>query len=68
MTRETTRYSHVEKGDAGNHQRHVQFDETDGYIGLSSTNADGSDIQRVLLSPTQYRALVNFMKLHGVAK
>ena len=68
MTRETTRYSRVEKGDAGNHQRHMQFDDTDGYIGISSTNDDGSDVQRVLLSPKQYRALVTFVKRHGVAK
>jgi hypothetical protein len=50
-----TVYTERIKGDEGNHGRDAQFDLTDGYLGIT----DFED--RVLLSPAQVKALVNFV-------
>jgi hypothetical protein len=40
----------------------VQFDATDGFIGITAWDAgDGRVKDRVLLSPRQFAALVNFV-------
>lgn len=57
-----TEYSQCENGEVGNHDRVVQFDATDGFIGITAWDAgDGRVKDRVLLSPRQFAALVNFV-------
>ena len=60
-TKGATTYSGVVNGDAQNHKLPVRFDVTDGYVGISQY--DGTLVaDRVLLSPKQVQALVQFMR------
>jgi len=56
METELTMYSEKIDGQRGNYNWPVRFDRTDGYIGISQTHETG-EIERVLLSPNQVRAL-----------
>jgi hypothetical protein len=61
--RELTTYSAVVDGDRANLQRPVRFDITDGYVGITQSDAGTLFIgcERVLLSPMQWRALLRFV-------
>lgn len=59
----TTCYSPAIPGNEGNHEWPVEFDWTDGYIGIVQPQ-DGR-LDRVLLSPAQVKALVAFVKNRG---
>lgn len=63
---ETTHYSAQIEGDRGNWRRPVQFDRTDGYIGITQFNEDGG-VDRVLLSPAQVRQLKTFLRVRAAA-
>lgn len=54
-----THYSDTIPGNDGNYNWPVKFDKTRGFIGINQTTDDGK-IERVLLSPSQYRALMAF--------
>lgn len=55
------RYSARIKGDAMNHGRDAAFDVDNGYVGI--TSCDGQRvIDRVLLTPKQWNALVEFVR------
>lgn len=58
----TTNYSSRISGNPRQHNRPVKFDVTDGYVGISSYEADGKVIDRVLLSPSQWKTLVKFVE------
>lgn len=53
-------YSEDIGGDLRNHRLPVKFDWSDGYFGI--TQKEGKTIDRVLLSPRQIRALIEFVK------
>jgi len=56
-----TMYSEKIDGQFGNYNWPVRFDRTDdGYLGVSQTHETG-EIERVLLSPNQAKALRNFL-------
>lgn len=59
--REITDYSENIPGDATNHHRGVQFDVTDGYVGVTAFGG-GMPAERVLLSPKQITALRVFLR------
>lgn len=66
-THGTTDYSDVAAGDARNHRRPVRFDYTDGYVGITEYEVYepvGNRVvgERVLLSPKQWDALVEFVQ------
>jgi hypothetical protein len=58
-----TDYSDVIKGERRNHDHAVRFDVTDGFVGITqySDTPVGRVGDRVLLSPVQWRALVEFV-------
>ena len=53
-------YSAEIEGAHGNYAWPVEFDVVDGYIGI--TQRTHRNIERVLLSPAQFRALVAFVE------
>lgn len=53
-------YSEEIPGAVGNYHWPVQFDKTDGYIGITQT-CDHGEIERVLLSRAQVKALIAFV-------
>jgi len=59
--REITDYSEQVAGDRQNHGRAVQFDVTDGYVGITAFDNDGG-VDRVLLTPKQLTALRVFLR------
>lgn len=60
-----TVYSFSFRGDRGNFGHAVKFDATDGYIGISQLRGGNDCIDRVLLTPSQFEALVKFVKHNG---
>jgi hypothetical protein len=58
-----TYYSNDVKGDCGNYGWPVNFDITDGYVGINQVREDGES-DRVLLSPKQVAALAKFVAEH----
>lgn len=54
-----TRYSTTVQGNSRNHGLPMQADLTDGYLGITQSQAMGCD--RVLLTPTQVKALLAFL-------
>ena len=52
------------KGDKGNFDQPVRFDWTSGYIGISQFEGKAVK-ERVLLSPVQARALMEFIRRKG---
>jgi hypothetical protein len=56
-----TDYSAEVPGAPGNHLLPVQFDLTDGYVGIAQRHEFGTGLQRVLLSPIQVKALIAFV-------
>jgi len=65
----TTRGGHTEHsdtvpGDSGNFGRAVRFDLTGAYVGISEylDPSDNGGPDRVLLSPRQVRALLDFLR------
>jgi hypothetical protein len=59
----TAHYSTQIDGARGNYGWPAAFDVIDGYVGITQ-RCDNGEIERVLLSPAQYRALVEFVE-HG---
>jgi hypothetical protein len=58
-----TRYSPTIPGTTGNHRRAARFDWTDGHIGITAMPHTGDDpIDRVLLTPGQWAALLAFVQ------
>lgn len=55
-----TLYSGEIPGDRGNYNWAVLFDSTNGYIGISQRADDRPE--RVLLSPRQFKALIEWVK------
>jgi hypothetical protein len=53
-------YSTKVRGASGNYDWPVTFDIVDGYVGI--TQRPDGNIERVLLSPAQYKALVAFVE------
>lgn len=64
-----TDYSRREKGEARNHHHAARYDVTDGFVGITQFDGDSATLSvatdRVLLSPSQFSALVAFV---GAAK
>lgn len=60
---DTTQYSAAITGDKGNHLFPVRFDLTGQYLGITTTDPVDGTIERVLLSPAQVRALIQFVTL-----
>jgi hypothetical protein len=60
-THGVTNYSERVKGERGNHDREVQFDVTDGFVGITAKDGPTGEVDRVLLSPVQWKALVEFV-------
>lgn len=58
---ERTIYSDKHPGDAGNYRWLVRFDRTSGYLGITQWR-DDIWTERVLLSPSQVRALLAFVR------
>ncbi len=56
-----TRYSRTFKGCKANYKWPVSFDVTDGFLGISQKSFGGMT-ERILLSPSQYKALLQFMR------
>jgi hypothetical protein len=57
----TTRYSAQIDGNKGNYGTAVRFDLTDGYLGIDGYKGHGVT-ERILLSPTQVKKLLAFVK------
>lgn len=57
-----TRYGRLIRGDATNHNLTARVDVQDGCVGITQLNADGFDAQRVLLTVTQWKEIVAFVK------
>lgn len=62
---DVTFYSVRIEGDKRNHQFPVQFDATDGYIGIEQFDGESRVQDRVLLTPKQAEALVKFIMEHA---
>jgi hypothetical protein len=61
--REITDYSARVTGERQNHGHTARFDVTDGFVGITQFKGDSTTvINRVLLSPTQWRALTVFLE------
>ena len=58
---DTTRYSKPVPGDKGNYHWTAKFDMTDGYVGITQVEV-GQTLARVLLSPRQMHALIDFWR------
>ena len=56
-----TTYSDKIPGTTGNYNWPVRFDKTDGFIGITQLETDGSVKDRVLLSPKQIAKLQKFI-------
>jgi hypothetical protein len=56
-----TEYSLKIEGMQGNYNYAVQFDITDGFLGIDQIKDDG-EIDRVLLSPMQVKELIAFVR------
>lgn len=62
---EITEYGEHVEGDAGNYFWKTRFNITDGYVGITQSDAPHvNDTSRVLLSPDQVKALIRFVKDH----
>lgn len=60
MAKGDTLYSERFKGARGNYDWEARFDMTDGYVGI--TQFEGAAVKdRVLLSPAQTQALLDFV-------
>jgi hypothetical protein len=58
-----TDYSERVEGEMRNHEHTCRFDVTDGFIGITQFEGDGTQVtDRVLLSPRQFTALLAFLK------
>jgi len=55
-----TRYSDKVPGSRGNYGLAVRFDKTDGYVGITQFGRNVNTVDRILLSPKQFAALVEF--------
>ena len=60
-----THYSDPIAGERSNHNWGVRYDWTDGILGVTQRDDNGAFKDRVLLSPTQVRALLAFIKEHS---
>lgn len=61
-----TRYSELLRGNDSNHRRAARFDHSpNGYIGISSQEANGDWSDRVLLTPAQAKRLIVFIQSRG---
>jgi len=57
-----THYSDYIEGADGNYGWLVRFDKTRGFIGITqSREKSWADVERVLLSPAQFKALIEFV-------
>ena len=63
MKNDETEYSLKIEGTRGNYDWSVQFDITNGFVGIDQIT-DG-EIDRVLLSPTQVKELIAFVRRSG---
>lgn len=61
MARGDITYSEEIPGTRGNFNWTTTFDLTDGYVGITQKEADGTVKDRVLLSPHQARELTAFI-------
>ena len=59
-----THYSVSAQGARGNYQQEARFDWTDGYLGIVQSGGP-RNLDRILLSPSQVRALIAFVKRWG---
>ena len=58
-----TRYSKMIPGDPGNYRNRARFDLTDDYLGITEwRKSDARMVERVLLSPAQVTALLQFLR------
>jgi hypothetical protein len=57
-----TIYGEKIAGDTANHNQAVRFDVTDKYVGIAQFDEDGTVNGRVLLTPKQAKALVEWIK------
>ncbi len=62
MAKGDTTYSDEIAGVRGNFNWTTTFDLTDGFVGITQKEADGTVKDRVLLSPNQARELAAFVK------
>ena len=63
MTNRITEYSQPVSGNPANYELTARFDMTDGYLGISQwVGAEIKDVERVLLSPAQVKALLKFLR------
>jgi hypothetical protein len=65
-----TFYSDLVPGERGNYRWPARFDVSDGYLGINSyygpeETTEGALKDRVLLSPKQVRALIEFYAAHA---
>ncbi len=58
--RRRTEYSDIVKHGNGNYIP-LRFDLTDGYLGVTETDGGAMVGNRILLSPTQVQALIDFV-------
>ena len=63
-----TKYSARIPGNRGNYGQTVRFDNTDGYIGISQWTDEAPEVDRVLLSPAQVEALLDFLPRRRVTR
>jgi hypothetical protein len=61
MAKGDTTYSEKVKGDRGNFGWEVDFDFTDGYVGIDQFDENGKLKDRILLSPAQVSKLSRFV-------
>lgn len=61
MAKGITTYSDKIQGNPTNYDWPVSFDKTDGYVGITQLETDGSVKDRVLLSPKQMTELLRFV-------
>lgn len=59
--KDITYYSDKVEGSNGNYHWPCKFDITNGYLGITSYEDEGS-VERVLLSPKQVAALIRFVE------
>lgn len=61
---DVTDYSEKIAGERRNHDHACRFDVTDGFVGINQYASDDPTrlTDRVLLSPTQFRELLAFLK------
>lgn len=62
MRKGSTIYSRKVEGDAANYHNACTFDLTDGYLGITEVQPGRKTIERVLLSPKQVDALIDWLR------